>query len=152
MSEVKCRAGTAKIVIKCLFATLDRIRGLFATLNRLLSQACSRHLVDFICFWSNVLSAGALHDSASAPEYRAPEGTQFTCFTATKVQILCTYGHCLTPTRRSPTTTLPPQFACFTGTKVQIFTPEELKESNHYSTPQGIWTRISFFNVTVTKE
>jgi hypothetical protein len=38
-------------------------------------------------------------------------GTQFTCFTSTKIQIL----------------TQKAEFICFTGTEVQILTPEELQ-------------------------
>ena len=44
------------------------------------------------------------------------QGTQFTCFTGTKIQILTQSG------RQQGT-----QFTCFTGTKVQILTQKALQ-------------------------
>ena len=52
-------------------------------------------------------------------EDRRP-GTQFTCFTSTKVQILT-----LEELRARQADARLPQFTCFTGTKVPILTPEE---------------------------
>jgi hypothetical protein len=43
-------------------------------------------------------------------------GTQFTCFTGAKVQILTLVE------KRAGATGRGPQFTCFTGTKVQILT------------------------------
>jgi hypothetical protein len=54
-------------------------------------------------------------------------GSQFTCFTSTKVQILTPEALCVAVTfgaRVCGKETLPPgtQFTCFTSTKVQILT------------------------------
>ncbi len=59
-------------------------------------------------------AAAAMQLTCREPHARGP-GTQFTCFTSTKVQILCAglyVQDVLTGT----------QFTCFTSTKVQILT------------------------------
>jgi hypothetical protein len=60
----------------------------------------------------------------------AAAGSQFTCFTGTKVQILTQLPHTCRRCRAS-SWRLPPatgtQFTCFTGTKVQILTPEYVR-------------------------
>jgi hypothetical protein len=56
-------------------------------------------------------------------------GTQFTCFTGTKVQIL-THAKSTSTDAAHPQEILGTQFTCFTGTKVQILTQKALVESN----------------------
>ena len=75
--------------------------------------------------------AGCVRHTADGVRGRnGQEGTHFTCFTGTKVQIL-TPEECVAPTdfltQLSPSLYLLYWYksTCFTGTTVQILTPEE---------------------------
>ncbi len=65
-----------------------------------------------------------------------PAGTQCTCFTGTKVQVL-------TPQDCGWTGPAGTQFTCFTGTKVQILTPEDCGWTGPAgSIGRSIWSSI----------
>jgi hypothetical protein len=101
----------------------------------------------YLLYWYKCTNTDALHPPAvcrnpnaggwghsSAPGRTPPRGgagTQFACFTSTKVQILTHDPPRLLPSplqRASPRA----QFTCFTSTKVRILTPVELQRVASY--------------------
>jgi hypothetical protein len=79
---------------------------------------------------SEAAARDGVHES-----WASEAGTQFTCFTGTKVQILLLRGTgCTSRGRRKQNT----QFTCFTGTNVQILLLREMGCTSHWASEAGV--------------
>jgi hypothetical protein len=84
----------------------------------------------FTCFTGNKVQI--LTQKAASSAHQGVQGTQFTCFTGNKVQILTQKAASSAHQGVQGT-----QFTCFTGNKVQILT-QKAASSAHQGLPQNL--------------